>query len=143
MFAADVCCFSPLKRRWEALLAERGNILGPRETITKSTFVDLLCSIFHEGLSIQNAISGFKATGIFPVNKNMYPQNRFDPRLLKRYNIWFEMGKPEEIMEDLATSVNTPNKLRPENDKDTTLPAAETTNESFNIEQVNFTVASS
>ena len=52
------------------------------------------------------------------------------------------MGKPEEIMEDLTTSINTPNKVRPEKDKDKTLPAAETTNESFNIEPMNSTTAS-
>ena len=31
----DVTCFSPLKRKWETLLAERGNVLGPRETLSK------------------------------------------------------------------------------------------------------------
>ena len=28
----DVSCFSPLKRKWQTLLAQRGNVLGPRET---------------------------------------------------------------------------------------------------------------
>ena len=109
----DVTCFSPLKRKWETLLAERGNVLGPRETLSKSTFVDLICSIWHQGLSAENAISGFRATGIYPTDKTKYPTNRFDPRLLKRYEHWVQMGKPKDIMEDLATSVNTPQKFKP------------------------------
>ena len=75
----DVSCFSPLKRKWEKLLAERGNVLGPRETISKSTFVDLLCSIWHDGLSLANVISGFRATGIYPTDKAKYPISWFNP----------------------------------------------------------------
>lgn len=110
----DVSCFSPLKRKWQTLLAQRGNVLGSRETISKPVFVDLLCSIWHQGLSAENSISGFRCTGIYPVDKDKYPVERFDPRLLKRYNLWVKQGKPAEMMEDLATAVNTPKKLQPE-----------------------------
>lgn len=70
----DVCCFSPLKRMWETLLSERANTLGPREVLSKSAFVDQLCSIWHAGLSLENAIFGFRSTGIYPVDRNMYIQ---------------------------------------------------------------------
>ena len=125
----DVNCFSPLKRKWETLLAERGNVLGPRETLSKSTFVDLICSIWHQGLSAENAISGFRATGIYPTDKTKYPTNRFDPELLKRYEHWVQMGKPKDIMEDLARSVNTPQKFKPPQETSASLTFA-STNES-------------
>lgn len=128
----DVCCFSPLKRRWEKLLADRTNVLGPRETMTKSIFVDLLCSIWHEGLSLENSISGFKSTGICPVNRSKYPIKRFDPRLLKRYNHWVSAGKPQTVMEDMATSVNTPKKTRPEAPPNDSIALTPTNNESIN-----------
>ena len=75
--------------------------------IQKSIFVDLLCKIWHKGLSPKNVIAGFRSTGIYPVNREKFPIDRFNARLLKRYNIWVELGKPEE----LATSVNTPKKI--------------------------------
>ena len=73
----DVTCFSPLKRRWENLLASPTNTPGPRECLSKSLFVDLLCSNWRKELSAANAISGFKATGIFPVDKQNIPKNKW------------------------------------------------------------------
>ena len=130
----DVCCFGPLKREWERLLSTRINVLGPRESITKSKFVDLLCSIWHKGLSPKNAMSGFRATGIYPVDRTKYPTERYDPRLVKRYEKWAKLGKPEDIMEDLATSIQTPKKLR-EAEEETTLPEPEITETETQINQ--------
>ena len=106
----DVTCFSPLKKKWNTLLAERANVLGPRETISKSTFADLVCSIWYEGLSPANAISGFKATVIYPTDKSKYRTSRFDPRLLKQYEYWLQLDRPEDLVEEMMTSVTTPRK---------------------------------
>ena len=94
----DVCCFGPLKRVWEQLLNNRINVMGPKETISKGTFADLLCSIWHTGLSPTNIIAGFRTTGIVPVDSGKYPVSRFDERLLKRYNRWVELGKPDDVV---------------------------------------------
>ena len=110
----DVTCFSPLKRCWEELLASRTNTLGPRECLSKPVFVDLLCSIWGEGLSPVNAISGFKPTGIFPFDQTKYPKERVDPRLLKQCKNWVKSGKLKELMEDLATSIKTSSKTATE-----------------------------
>ena len=45
--------------------------------------------------------------------KQSIPTNRFDPQLLKRYEHWVQMGKPKNIMDDLATSINTPQNFKP------------------------------
>ena len=64
----DVACFSPLKREWEKTLNAWTNEWGPRETIKKSTFVNKLGDIWHKGLSPDNVKSGFRATGVYPVD---------------------------------------------------------------------------
>ena len=121
----DVCGFGPLKRAWMDELNSRVNVLGPKETISKATFVDLLCKIWHKGLTKENMRSGFKSTGIYPLDRTKYPTSRFDARLLKRFNQWVALGKPDDCMEELAASINTPTKLKtPERNT----PVAETRN---------------
>ena len=58
-------------------------------------FVDLLSEIWH------------KATGIYPINRKNYPEDRFDQRLLKRYKNWIDLGRPEDMREELSTAMNT------------------------------------
>ena len=60
----DVTCFGPLKRKWEDLLSKRMNLLGSKSTLDKSGFVNLVCSIWREGMNKENVISGFESTGI-------------------------------------------------------------------------------
>lgn len=60
----DVACFGPLKRRWEKLLQERVNTFGPKQQLSKSDFVNQLCSIWKDGMNKENVISGFQSTGI-------------------------------------------------------------------------------
>lgn len=50
--------------------------------------------------------------GIFPIDRTKYPEKRFDPRLMKRYAKWCQMGKPDDMMEELARAPNTPQKLQ-------------------------------
>ena len=124
----DVACFGPLKREWEKTLNNHISAVDPKQTMRKSTFVDKLSEVWHKGLSPENIKSGFHATGIYPVDRSKFPTDRIDPRLLKRYNQWVALGKPDDMMEDLATSVNTPKKLKP----------AENLNESATSSQESF-----
>ena len=52
-------------------------------------------------------MSGFRATGIYPLNREKYLQDHFDQKILKSYKNWVKLGKPEDIMEDLSTAVVT------------------------------------
>ena len=119
----DVCCFGPLKRMWEHKLNERINLFGPKENITKSGFVDCISEVWHECLTKKNIISGFRTTGIYPVDRSKYPTERLDQRLLKRYQNWTEMGKPEDLEEELINSKETPSKVRPQNAREKTIPS--------------------
>ena len=54
-------------------------------------------------------------------------------RLLKRYENWVQLGKPEDIMEDLATVVNTPKKVFPGTENENRNETEEQPNISFEI----------
>ena len=41
----DICCFDPLNCEWEKKLNECMSLPGPRETISKSVFVNMLSDI--------------------------------------------------------------------------------------------------
>ena len=97
----DVTSFGSLKRHWERLLNEWTNQWGTK-TPMKKDFTNMLSEIWYEGLSRENIKSGFRAIGIFPVDRKKIPASRFDPRLIKRYENWVKDGKPKESMERLA-----------------------------------------
>ena len=68
-----VGCFSPLKREWDKALNERLNTIETKNSMNKSTFVEMLAKVWEKGLSSENVMSGFRATGVFPVDKKKYP----------------------------------------------------------------------
>nr|CAI5847916.1 unnamed protein product [Callosobruchus analis] len=79
----DTCCFRPLKNLWDKELVswQREN----QRKLSKSEFVDLLCKIWHEGITPQTFLTGFRSTDIYPPNRNKYPISRIDPEKLQRY----------------------------------------------------------
>lgn len=81
----DKCCFGPLKSAWDKALVK-----WQRETngkMSKSDFSNLLGRLWHTGLSEENVKSGFRHTGIFPLDQNQYPTTRFHPEKLARYKV--------------------------------------------------------
>lgn len=65
----DVCVFGPVKRQWEGLLVQHGKTrmgLG-NARLQKSEFGSLLCQLWKT-LSASNIVSGFKTTGLFPLD---------------------------------------------------------------------------
>ena len=128
------------------MLNARLNELGAcRARLDKATFVKQLCSAWHDGLKPENVISGFKSTGIYPVDSSQYPQTRFDARLLKRYHNWVQSGKPSEVMVELATSISTPSKAktgRPQPAAETGTEATEGNSEVEAVEQLQSTPSS-
>ena len=74
----DVACFSPLKRYYDSELFKYTQSTGGRQNLRKDLFVKLLCSVWNKGLSKENVIAGFKATGIHPVDSTKYKVTRLD-----------------------------------------------------------------
>lgn len=77
----DVSVFGPIKKTWNETLVEHGRtMMGNREArLQKYQFVDL-----HK-IKPSNTTSGFRATGIFPINKGMVKDTWFTPAALMRY----------------------------------------------------------
>ena len=59
----DVSCFGPLKRKWDTMLQERTNTFGSKCQMSKIDFISNVCSIWNQGMTKENIISGFKTTG--------------------------------------------------------------------------------
>ena len=104
----DVTCFSPLNGYWEKSLNDFVSSLGTSKAMPKSMVIDLLCNIWHKGLTPSNITSGFKNTGIYPLDREKFPIEGLDARLLWRYTKWVEMGKPSDMFEEASQSVENP-----------------------------------
>jgi hypothetical protein len=81
----DVACFKPLKGAWDQALLQYQRMNGFRH-LQKREFVDILCSVWKKGLSVDNIQAGFQKTGIYPFNCHMYPVHLFDQGLLLSYH---------------------------------------------------------
>lgn len=90
----DVACFAPLKSHYEKELTARVHATGAREPLRKQDFVNLLAKIWRKGLTENNIKSGFRATGIYPVDSTKYKIARLDKVKLKTYECWVAAGKP-------------------------------------------------
>ncbi|XP_057305999.1 uncharacterized protein LOC130644419 [Hydractinia symbiolongicarpus] len=71
----DVACFGPLKRAWEKRLHLRVTTHGAKSQLTKSEFVNELCSIWKDGMKKESVINGFRSTGIWPIDKACIQRN--------------------------------------------------------------------
>lgn len=69
---------------------------GGRENLRKDLFVNMLCSVWNTGLSRENIMAGFRATGIHPLDKTKYNTSRLDTIKLKTYDDWVFAGKPTD-----------------------------------------------
>ncbi|KAK3875434.1 hypothetical protein Pcinc_019691 [Petrolisthes cinctipes] len=73
-----VACFNPLKSYYEKELTARVHQTGAREPLRKAAFVNLLSKIWRLGLTKSNIMSGFRATGVFPVDASKYKEEHID-----------------------------------------------------------------
>ncbi|MCL4152262.1 UNVERIFIED_CONTAM: hypothetical protein GTU68_060681 [Idotea baltica] len=92
----DVACFGPLKMYYDKELSAYVQATGGREPLRKASFVNMLCKVWKKGLSSENIVSGFKATGIFPINPAKYSTSRLDTVKLQTYNAWIADGKKKD-----------------------------------------------
>ena len=60
----------------------------------KAGFCNLIAKIWSKGLTKENVQSGFKSTGIFPVDETKYKVSRLDTIKLSSYNKWRAEGSP-------------------------------------------------
>ena len=106
----DVSCFAPLKSYYETKLLDHVHATGARDPVRRSKFADILCSIWFTGLSDNNIKAGFRATGIFPLDRTKYNQERLDPIKIVTYEKWIADGRP---VDDKGSPMITPNSVVP------------------------------
>ena len=102
----DVCCFRPLKAKWNKLIASYQRTYHAAH-ISRATFVSLIGFIWQEVFTVKNISSSFKKTGIYPTDRTVYPKDVFDPKLLAVYQ---QMKKMSESTTSRGTAM-TPKKL--------------------------------
>lgn len=83
----DRCVFKTVKYIWDRKLEafgkeQMGNSSG---RLTKNKFVEYLGATWKEAMLSKNIISGFKSTGVYPVNASKFPEQEFDPKELQFY----------------------------------------------------------
>jgi hypothetical protein len=80
----DVSCFRPLKMSWDERLVAYQRKNG-FVSLNRAEFVDLLCEVWLEKLSSSTIKSGFRKTGVFPLDSSQFPRTAFQPSKLKAY----------------------------------------------------------
>lgn len=89
----DVSCFFPVKKAWNTHLQNQISASAGMNHVDKKNFVDILTTVWRQGLSEENVKAGFEATGLFPPDRTKYKVERLSQRKLKMYNLWVAGGK--------------------------------------------------
>lgn len=74
----DKSFFKPLKVYWNQAL-DTFRRQHPGRSVTKLQFPKLFSEAWYRASTPANAISGFRATGIYPFNSNIFPECAFAP----------------------------------------------------------------
>lgn len=83
----DKCVFGPVKVKWDKLLVQFGKTqmgLGSCR-LTREKFGEILGVTLTEAITSKNVVSGFKSTGLFPIDETKFSEDLFDPIDLQRY----------------------------------------------------------
>lgn len=111
----DVSCFKPLKTAWDKELVRKQRETGFRH-LSKSDFVDSLCSVWEGALTPDNVKAGFMKTGTFPLDKSQFPVTAFQKTKLLAYQALNPMPPPQQPAlpaDDLPLAVITAPLLSP------------------------------
>jgi hypothetical protein len=80
----DVSCFRPIKNEWDNQLIHKQRLNG-FTSLSKSEFVDVLSLVLREKLSSTIVQSGFRKTGIFPLDSTQFSRAGFNQAKLLQY----------------------------------------------------------
>lgn len=109
----DRTCFRPLKQAWNVVLATHQK--NHSERLHKHMFMRLLGRVWSKSFKKDHLESGFKTTGLFPLNRKMFPEEEFDPNSLNRYKHRQNGGVPD-AQEQATTITAGSSKATDEND---------------------------
>ena len=83
----------------------------------KSELLTLISSddVWLCSMSESNIRNGYRACGIYPVDRAAYPKQRFSPKLLERYETWLKERRSNLTADELDQMFNA-NEEPPVND---------------------------
>lgn len=125
----DVCVFGPVKTKWEALLVQHGKSrmgLGAAR-LQKAEFGTLINQLWRT-ISPPNIKSGFKATGLFPLDVSMVKDSWFNANDLCRYRRHqraieqIEIGSGDSNILSAPEVVQAPNSIEEDLPLDLSVP---------------------
>jgi hypothetical protein len=101
----DKCVFGPLKTEWNKLLIKFGKQMVGKTIgrLTKCKFSEILGALL---VNIDETVSGFVFTGLFPHDKTKFPENEFDTIDLKNYYTNLHNDNSEENNAALNNELN-------------------------------------
>jgi hypothetical protein len=102
----DVAVFKPLKSFWRDTV----NVaVDNKKSINRSTFGDLLSTAWKKSATLQNGQSGFRATGIFPYDPNVIPEQAFLTCVRENQTpLSGSTGSPPSSVGSSSTSISIP-----------------------------------
>ena len=72
----DVSVYGPFKTFLRSIL-NRYQIMNPHKHITEHMLPEFACDAWSQACTITNVTSGFRATGIWPINSHIFPDEAF------------------------------------------------------------------
>ena len=79
-----------------------------RSKLSKAEFLTIISSkdVSNKTFTESNIITGCNKCGIVPCDRHVYPQKRFHPNLLNRYETWVANGREDLTAEELDGMFN-------------------------------------
>lgn len=107
----DKCVFCPVKLSWKTHLINYGKQQMGRGSgrLPKNIFFELLFSTWTESNLAKNILSGFKSTGIYPVDSTMFPEKEFSIEDLEIYRNSLQNLRKIQYANKAATVKSLPN----------------------------------
>ncbi|KAK9720645.1 DDE superfamily endonuclease [Popillia japonica] len=104
----DKCVFGPLKIKWDKLLVNFGKTqMGQGSCrLTREKFGELLGLTLQQAVTSNIIISGFRNTGLFPVDNSKFSEDMFDPSDLQRYKNLKKRKLSQDILSKSTLNAN-------------------------------------
>jgi len=95
----DVSCYKPFKTSYNRAMDNwmRSN---PGKTVTIYDIPELIAHAHLNGLTAQNIVSGFRSTGIFPLNQDVFSETEYAPSCVTNRDL------PVPLSAEIAPDIN-------------------------------------
>lgn len=95
----DKSVFRSFEHHWDQqlLLFQEEDPEEPDRSLTKETFSDVFTPVWSKCMTLSNITNGFRATGIWPFNRSIVPEEAFAPSLVTQQDYDSDDDKPLSV----------------------------------------------